>query len=366
MFECLEKDVNERAQAIKQISVDLKRYKRESSRQRVSRVTAARPAFSSSAMQSPEGSGVTFEKSLGNSSKLPWIVACVCFLVAVVLGVLYLRGSSPENSVIRTSLLLPEKANPLFYGNISGPPVLSPDGKHIVFAANDSTDNRMLYLRSLDEIDAHPLAGTEGAVHPFWSPDNQFVAFQAKGRKLKKIDIAGGSPVVICNAADSRGGSWSKEGMIVCSPGPVTDLFAVSASGGTPTQVTTRDSVRKETTHRWPFFLPDGNHFLYFARSNANAAQGEEDAIRLATADGKTDKIILKVASNAVFASGHLLYVRGNSLVAQKFNTSSFELEGEPTALVQGIAYDPSISRGLFWASENGLLMYETGSVQVG
>jgi Tol biopolymer transport system component len=321
--------------------------------------------MSSSAMQPPEGSRVTSERPSAGSSKLPWVAALLCFIGAAVLGVLYLRGSSGEGTTIRSSIMPPEKEKFDFYGNFSGPPIISPDGKRIVFAAKDSSDNRMLYLRSLDDIDAHPLAGTEGAVHPFWSPDNQFVAFQAKG-KLKKIDVSGGSPIVICNAADSRGGSWSKEGMIVFSPGAGTNLFAVAVSGGTPTQITTRDSVRKETSHRWPFFLPDGKHFLYFTRAANTGTQGEGDAIRVASIDGKTNKILFNVSSNAVYASGYLLYVRGNSFVAQKLNTSSLELEGEATALVQGIAYDPSISRGLFSASENGLLIYETGNVQVG
>jgi eukaryotic-like serine/threonine-protein kinase len=289
----------------------------------------------------------------------------VCFMSAVVLAVLYLRGPSSAGTAIRTSILPPETKRFYFYGNSSGPPVLSPDGKHMVFTAKDSVDKQMLYLRSLDEIEAHPLAGTEGAVHPFWSPDNQFIGFTAQA-KLKKIDISGGSPIAICAAADSRGGSWSTEGVIVFSPGPFGPLSMVSASGGIPVHITALDSLRKEATHRWPFFLPDGKHFLFFARTTTTGAQGEGDAIRLASVDGKTNKVILNVSSNAIYASGHLLYVRGNSLAAQRFNTSSLELEGEATALVQGIAYDPSISRGLFWASENGLLIYQTGNVQVG
>jgi serine/threonine protein kinase len=365
ILDCLEKDPKERCQSVAEVARDLRRIKRESSRQRLSRVTAARPAMSTSAMRTTGGSPVSSEEAPSSFSKLPWVVAIICFLGMVMLGVLYFRVRTGEGMTIRTSILPPEKEKFQFFGNISGPPVISPDGKHIVFAARDSSDRQMLYLRSLDETEAHPLPGTEAALHPFWSPDNQFIGFTAQG-KLKKVGISGGSPVAICSAADSRGGSWSKEGAIVFSPGPSGPLFMVSASGGTPTHVTALDSSRRETTHRWPFFLPDGKHFLFFARTTTTGTQGEGDAIRLGSIDGKTNSIVMNVASNGILASGHLLYVRGTSLVAQKFSTSSFEPEGEVTTLVQDIAFDPSISRGLFSASENGLLIYQTGHVQVG
>ncbi len=365
VLECLEKDPADRYQSVAETSKDLRKFKRESSRARASRVTGTRPAYQSSVMQPAEGSRAILEKPSRSSSTLPWVVALVCCIGAVVIGGLYLRGSSSEGSTVRTSILPPEREKFHFYGNTSGPPIISPDGKHIVFAAKDSADKQMLYLRSLDEIEAHPLASTEGAIHPFWSPDNQFIGFTTHG-KLKKIDISGGSPIVICTAADSRGGSWSKDGTIVFSQGAFGSLSMVPASGGTPTKITELDSLRKETTHRWPFFLPDGKHFLFFARTSTTGAQGEGDAIRLASVDGKTNKVILNTSSNAIYASGQLLYVRGNTLAAQKFNASSLELEGEATALVQDIAYDPSISRGLFWASDNGRLVYQTGNVQVG
>ena len=360
---CLEKDVNERTQSVKQVSVDLKRFKRESSRQRVSRITAVRQAYIP-----PSGESVESSHSLAGSPfrrLIPWLVATVCFLSSVMFGIMFFRSSPNQGNTIRSVISPPVNASFYFFGNTSGPPTISPDGKRIAFVARDSSDKRRLYVRSLDALDAQPLAGTEGAVHPFWSPDNQFIGFVAQG-KLKKIDASGGPPITICNAGDSRGGTWSSEGMIVFSPGAGVPLFVVSASGGTPTLITDLDSMRKETTHRWPFFLPDGQHFLYFARTVATGAQGEGDAIRVASLDGKVSKILLNASSNAVYASGNLLFVRGSSLIAQRFNIRSLELEGEATAIVQGIAYDPSIHRGLFSASENGLLVYQTGNVQIG
>lgn len=363
VLECLEKDPRERAQSIAQVSIDLKRYRRESSRQRASKITAVRQAYIP-----PSGESVDRLQPLAAPpfrQRIPWFVAAVCFVSAVVFGVMLFRSSPNERNTIRSVISPPENASFYFFGNFSGPPSISADGKRVAFVARDSSDKRHLYVRSLDALDAQPLAGTEGAVHPFWSPDNQFIGFVAQG-KLKKIDASGGPPITICNAGDSRGSTWSNDGMIVFSPGAGNPLFVVSASGGAPTVITNLDSMRKETTHRWPFFLPDGQHFLYFARTVATGAQGEGDAICVASLDRKVNKVLLNASSNAVYASGYLLFVRGTSLIAQRFNIHSLELEGEATAIVQGIAYDPSIHRGLFSASENGLLIYQTGNVQIG
>ncbi len=366
VLECMEKDPNERMQSIKQVAIDLNRFKRTSSRTRMSKTfsTGSVSKMSKESI-SHSDSETTSGRLIFGMNRLPWIVATVCFVSSVMFGVMFFRSSPNERNTIRSVISPPEKAIFSFFGNSSGPPAISPDGKRIAFVARDSSDKRHLYVRSLDALDAQPLAGTEGALHPFWSPDNKFIGFVAQG-KLKKIDVSGGSPITICNAGDSRGSSWSNEGMIVFSPGAGNPLFVVSASGGTPTVITNLDSMRKETTHRWPFFLPDGQHFLYFARTVATGAQGEGDAIRVASLDGKVNKILLNASSNAVYASGYLLFVRGSSLIAQRFNIHSLELEGEATAIVQGIAYDPSIHRGLFSASENGIMVYQTGNVQIG
>ncbi len=361
VLECMAKDLTERSQSAAEVAKDLRHAKRESSKMRVSRVTTARPAFQSGAVPTSEER----PESLLSGNRLPWFISFILFVGAAMLGILYFRSSPSERNTIRSFLIPPEKANFFFYGNQAGPAAISPDGKRLAFVATDSTGKRFLYHRLLDALTAQRLEGTEGALHPFWSPDNQFIGFVAQG-KLKKIDASGGSPITICDAPASRGGTWSSEGMIVFSPFVAAPLFVVSASGGTLTPITKLDSLRKEQTHRWPFFLPDGQHFLYFARTVATGAQGEGDAIYVASLDRKVNKILLNASSNAVYASGYLLFVRGSSLMAQRLNLRSLELEGEATAIVQGIAYDPSIHRGLFTASENGLLLYQTGSVQIG
>lgn len=361
VLECLEKDVNERAQGIKQVSVDLKRHKRESSRQRVSRVTAARPALSATSTLQDKASS----QGMQRRTFLPWLAAAVPTLLLVVLGIIHFSSSSSDRSLITAAIPAPEKMNFYLYGNNAGPAAISPDGKRLAFVATDSTGKRYIYIRSLAAMAAQRLAGTEGALHPFWSPDNQFLGFTALG-KLKKIDASGGAPITICDAAVLRGGTWNADGTIVFTPGPNVPLFVVSASGGTVTTVTRLDSLRKENSHRWPSFLPDGRHFLYLARTVTAGSQGEGGLICLASLDGKVNKILVPAVSNAVYASGHILYVRGTTLVAHLFDESSLELKGEPITITDGVTYDPSTNRGMFTVSSNGMLVYQTGIANVG
>jgi Tol biopolymer transport system component len=251
------------------------------------------------------------------------------------------------------------------YGNDAGPVALSPDGKHFAFVAADSTGKRYLYLRGMDDLVPRRLAETDGASQPFWSPDNRFIAFAARG-KLKKIDVAGGAPIIICDAPFSRGGTWSDDGIIIFAPGPANPLAMVPAKGGIPVRVTKLDSLRRENSHRWPSFLPDGKHFLYLARTVATGSRNEGDAICVGSIDGKENTVLTRTSSNAQFASGYLLFTRGGSLVAQRLDEHSFELTGEPVTIAAGVAFDQSIDRSMFTVSQNGILLFQTGSVQLG
>ena len=360
VLECLEKDPNERSQSAKQVANDLKRFKRESSKTRMSRITAARPVQKTYA-GSFEGAR---EQVSNRAGRVLWVVSAVSLLVAFGFGVAYLFTPRLEKPVIRALIPPPEKENFFFYGNYGGPPVISPDGKRIAFVAADSTGKRYLYVRALQSLTAQRLSGTEGAVFPFWSPDNQFVGF-ASGR-LKKVEASGGAPISICAAPNFRGGSWNSDGSIIFTPGPTSALLMVSSSGGTPTLLTKLDQSRKENSHRWPSFLPDGKHFLYFARTVASGAQGEGGTVRVASLDGKIDKVLVVTSSNAVYSSGYLLYVREKDLVAQPFDDGALELRGEPVTIAEGIGYDVSVTRGLFTASRDGILVYQTGNVQLG
>jgi serine/threonine protein kinase len=360
VLECLEKEPSERYQSVAEVAKELRRFKRESSRTRMSRVSPSRPF---SELQRQQGGGQS-EEIRPRMSLLPWIIVAVLALLLLILGVRYFSSSTDMPSITAT-IQPPERTNFYLYGNSAGPAALSPDGKRLAFVAADSSGKRYLYVRSLDALVPKRLDGTEGALHPFWSPDNQFIGFVSQG-KLKKIDASGGAPITICNGGLTRGGTWNADGTIVFTGGPGDPLSVVSASGGTPILLTKFDSLRKENSHRWPSFLPDGRHFLYLARTVTAGSQGEGGLIRVASLDGKVNKILVPASSNAVYASGYILYVRGTTLVAHLFDESSLELKGEPTTIAEGVTYDPSTNRAMFTVSSNGILIYQTGVAQLG
>ena len=159
-------------------------------------------------------------------------------------------------------------------------------------------------MRPLDSLTAHALPGTEGAYYPFWSPDSRFIGFFAQG-KLKKIGVSGGPAQPLCDVADGRGGTWNRDGVIVFAPNLEDALYRVSTSGGGVTSVTALDRSGQEHSHRWPHFLPDGRHFIYFVRSPSGTGRGFTSA-----------RSIHKTKSACSMASGSIgLYGTGLSAV---------------------------------------------------
>ncbi|MEO8436146.1 MAG: protein kinase [Pyrinomonadaceae bacterium] len=297
-----------------------------------------------------------------NYARLAWVVAGVCLLgllAALPLAIAYLRRPAVDERVLKVSLLPPEKVS--MAGTLPGI-ALSPDGRRLAFIA--SLEGRdTLFVRSLDSLSAQALPGTEGAAGnsaPFWSPDSRFIGFSAGG-KLKKIDASGGPPQTVCDAA-SRGGTWNRDGVIIFGSGASGPLFRVSAAGGEPSPVTTLDQARSETSHRWPFFLPDGKHFLYFVRSN----QAENGGVYAGSLDGKETKRLLPATLNAAYAPpGFLLFLRNETLMAQRFDAGELQLSGEPFPVAEHVAYNLGLARGDFSVSENGVLAYRSGSGEI-
>ncbi len=361
VFECLQRDPDERFQAAKDISKELKRVKRDSSRNRHSRVSAVPHLNQSSRSSEDPVPRIGFSVS----TFLPWIIAGICFVGMAVLAITFIVSPSQDKRTVRAFLPSPEKSNFFMYGNEAGPAAISSDGQRLAFVAADSSDRRFLYVWALDANTPQRLAGTEGALHPFWSPDNQFLGYFDQN-KLRRIDASGGAPITICDAKNPRGGTWNNEGMIVFAPGPVDPLFIVAATGGSSTPLTKLDLARRVNSHRWPSFLPDGKHLLYFARTTASGTESEGDAICVASLDGKENKVVVRASSNALYASGYLLYARGTSLVAQRFDEGSLTVKGEAVTIAEGVANDESTIHSLFTASQNGILVYQTGSVLLG
>jgi Tol biopolymer transport system component len=298
---------------------------------------------------------VTRRRGMRVSEWLAW-TSCGLAIIAVIVLSLMLGFSGSDKPVLRTQIAAPGKLQFNFVGDNGGPPVISPDGKNIVFSGRGDGKNQM-FLRSLDKLAPQPIAGTEEGTFPFWSPDSRSIAFFADG-KLKRTDVRGGAPLTICDAPIGRGGSWSTNGTIIFSPTFTEALLQVPATGGTPTPVTKLSD--KYTTHRWPWFLPDGHHFLYLAANHA-ATTTPNTAVFWASVDGKENKLLFTSPSNAIYVSGRLLYVRDNALMAQPFDGSSGQLQGEAIPLNGDVQVDGTVWRGTFSASDTGTLVYQPG-----
>lgn len=287
------------------------------------------------------------------SSKLPWAVAAAATVAALGLGFVHYRSPSEEPRVLKYTVPFPEKASATALNMI---PVVSPDGKHLAFLA--SVGGKIgLWVRDLDSLSARLLPGTETASrYPFWSPDSRFIAFFAEG-KLKKITVAGGPALSLCDVGAGAGGSWSKNGVIVFANAS-SGLFRVPAAGGNVTPLTTLDPALGEESHRFPWFLPDGNHFLYVARNS----DVEKTAVYVADLNSRTRRLVLAANSNAVYSPpGRLLFVRDRTLMAQPFDADKLETTGEPVPIAEQIDYISAIARGYFSASQNGVLSYSSG-----
>ncbi len=262
-----------------------------------------------------------------------------------------LRREAPTSEIVRFSLQPPPNA--AFTPTRSSVPItqvaVSPNGRHIAFSAAQTGKRSTLWIRTLDDVAPRPLAGTENGADPFWSPDSQHLGFFANGR-LKRIELASGSIMDICEASlNSRGATWSTNGVIVFGDAAAS-LRKVSANGGTVTDATTVPPG--ENSHRWPWFLPDGRRFLYFARG-----ESQKRGIYVGSLDGQPPIQLIESTSNASYASGQLVTVRDGALLAYPFDERTATITGEPTTVASQVA-SSSTQQAPVSVSTNGVLAY--------
>jgi eukaryotic-like serine/threonine-protein kinase len=294
--------------------------------------------------------------------RLAWAIGAIAIVIAaLVLGAFaYFRSVPQDAQTIRFFVSPPETWTLTRQLGLTGAPpnplAVSPDGHRIALVATSADGRTLLWVRSLDTLNAQPLAGTEGAARPFWSPDSRLLGFFAGG-KLKKIDVSGGPPLTLCDAPDDRGGAWSQDGVIVFAPRPDSTLQKVSDSGGTPIAATV---LAPGEAHRGPVFLPDGRHFLYRAKMDRGTG-----LIYIASLDSADRKLLLNVDSGTyVYSEGHLLFLRGTTLMAQPFDARHLVLAGDAFPIAEQIQVQNATGPGfgLFSASSTGVLAYQTGT----
>ncbi len=282
-------------------------------------------------------------------------VAAVAVIAVVALAVAlassYFRRAPTEARAVRLFINPPEKTG---FGSFA----ISPDGLRLVFVATDASGKSLLWLRPLDSITAQPVSGTEEAALPFWSPDSRFIGFFAGG-KLKKVEVTGGTVQTLCNAAVPRGGTWNRDGVILFVPTPNEPIYQVSAAGGEPNRLTRLDPSHQEASHRWPFFLPDGRHFLYSVLGGP-----QSQGIYVTSLDGKENRRLLNVPNSVVAyaAPGYLLFRREATLMAQAFDADNLQLSGEPFPVAEQVGYDVASFQTFFSVSQTGVLVYSSGS----
>ena len=284
------------------------------------------------------------------------MVAGIAALIALSVAAAYVFHAPKPAAVVQSSILPPAGTSFVTMLPNSGPAVLSPDGTRIAFTARDDKSKVLLYVRPLTSLTARPLPATEDAMYPFWSPDSREIGFFTPG-KLKKINADGGPPQNLCDSVGGRGGAWSKE-VIVFSPSTTQALLRVSVAGGTPEPASRLDLAQAENSHRWPSFLPDGKHFLYWSR---NSRAGEPSLLYVGELGTLESKVLMKSETMAIYASGHLLFLRGQTLMAQPFNPSRLELIGEPVPMAEHVAVNGASVRAMFSASNTGTLIYQAG-----
>jgi len=268
-----------------------------------------------------------------------WITAAAGVLIALAIGLAiggrYMSTVAAPAATVRFEMQPPADAT------LTPSPIasaaqlaLSPDGRRLAFVAARKRATSQLWIRPLDAVEAQPLPGTEGASFPFWSPDSRFMAFFAGG-KLKKIDTTGGVPQVLCNSAAGRGGAWNPDGIIVFSGQANSPISRISASGGVVTAATTFDPDKSVLQQYWPQFLPDGRHFLYYQRSSKPEYRG----VYVTALDSSSSTRILESDGMALYASGHLLFVRDGTLFAQAFDDRALQTSGDPVRIGDHVGY---------------------------
>ena len=330
---CLAKDPDERPQSAHDLKLELDWIRESSGISEVAKPGVATPQA---------------------KHKVAWmILAAGVLAIAAAVAVVFLsRPEKPRAERLEFSITLQEEASHL---------ALSADGRMLAFVSPDQTSSaNMLSVQRIGSAKVTVLPGTEGASYPFWSPDDSYVGFFAEG-KLKKVMASGGVPQVLATATTGRGASWGRRGVIVYAPDAGGYLWRVNADGSNAAPLTDKIFERtKESTHRWPLFLPNGEHFLFFSGSFTNT-RDQVSGIYLSSVSGKEKRLLLLTLSNPGYADGYLFYLdEKKSLRATSFDVSKGTTSGEPQIITDQVGFFPATYWGEFAVAEDGSVVYNS------
>jgi Tol biopolymer transport system component/tRNA A-37 threonylcarbamoyl transferase component Bud32 len=312
------------------------------------------------------GTGGTASPEPARTRLLPWAVAAAGALAAVYLA--FSSGAKPTATPATTlRLTLPPSQGTVFEDFGASPPALSPDGRIVAYGSPDSSGSMRLFLRPLDCFDAKPLSGADGAQLAFWSPDSRHLAFVVDG-KLKRIDVEIGlqQEFDIEASATGRGGSWGPGGKILFAPNSNSPIYLVKADDGTSRPVTTLDPDVPDVSHRWPHWLPDGDHFLYVLWTNDLEALEEHGGIYVVSISGATParRLLPDASSVSYRPPGYLLLVRDDNLIAIPYDAGTHQLTGEAAVVAKGVRRSPTHGLGAFTSAPNGTLVYSAAETR--
>ncbi len=303
---------------------------------------------------------------------LPWVIASVAVVVAGVLLTMWAPWRSAPVPAPR-KLLASIGADASLSTALGASAILSPDGTTLVFAAQAAGRAPQLFVRKLDQLQAAPLAGTEGATSPFFSPDGQRVGFFADGQ-LKKVSVTGGAAITLCDAPSARGGTWSDDDTIFFTPtNGATRLTRISAAGGTPTVFGTLSAGA--TVQRWPQALPGGRSVLYTEASTPLAFDSAD--LVVAALSGGTPKVVVRGGYYGRYVpsrpgspegdeDGHLIFVQRGTLFAVPFDLDRLETRGQAVPAIDGLGANPDTGGVQLSFSLDGTLVYVPGSAVTG
>ena len=317
-------------------------------------------SFALSALSGTETSSVARAAAAPRRAPLLPRLAVALALVAVAAATWFVARRPQPTTRMQFALAVPDEMSISHMA-------LSRDGSMLVFVApEENSALPMLYVQRVGSASVMLLPGTQGASYPFWSPDGAYVGFFANG-KLQKMAISGGTPQVLATALAGRGGSWGSKGVIIYAADAQSPLQRINADGTGMAAVTLGIRIKEDQSHRWPMFLPDGDHFLFWAGNFSNAKDDRLSGLYASSLEGKERKLVILCHSSFSFDAHNLYYAdEQRQLVSMVLDASAATVSGSATVVANLVGFQPSTYWSAFTVAQNGTLIYniDVGAAQ--